>query len=125
VASVSTDLRHTLGETGERLAAEHLERRGYRILARRHRTRFGELDLVAYDGTAIVFVEVKTRRGTARTPWESLGPVKQEKVRRMAAAWLSEVRDRPWGADLRFDAIGVMLDPQGHLQALHHLENAF
>ena len=125
MAPVSTDLRHTLGEQGERLAAEHLERRGFAILARRHRTRFGELDLVAYDGVRIVFVEVKTRRGTGRDPWEALGPSKQAQVRRMAAAWLAEVRDRPWGADLRFDAIGVAVDGQGRLRALDHLEGAF
>jgi putative endonuclease len=122
---VSTDLRHLLGEQGEALAAAHLERRGYEILARRHRTRFGELDLVAYDGATLVFCEVKARRGSPRTPFEAIGPVKQAQVRRMAAAWLAEVRDRPWGADLRFDAIGVTVGADGRLVALHHLEGAF
>jgi putative endonuclease len=124
---VSTDPRHLLGEAGERMAAEHLERLGYAILARRHRTRFGELDLVAFDGTTIVFCEVKSRRGGGRlrSPFESLGPAKRAQVRRMAAAWLSEVRDRPRGAELRFDAIGVRLDGTGRLEALEHVEAAF
>jgi putative endonuclease len=43
----------------------------------------------------------------------------------MATAWLNEVRDRPWAADLRFDAIGVTLDSRGALVRLDHLEGAF
>jgi putative endonuclease len=43
----------------------------------------------------------------------------------MARAWLSEVRDRPWAAELRFDAVGVTLDPRGELVRLDHLEAAF
>jgi putative endonuclease len=120
------DLRHVLGETGERFAAEHLERLGLEILARRHRTRFGELDLVAWDGaTTLVFVEVKTRRGARRTPFESLGLGKQRQVRRMAAAWLCEVADRPRAPELLFDALAVAVDGGGRLAALEHLEDAF
>jgi putative endonuclease len=124
---MSEDPRHLVGEVGERLAAEHLERLGYAILARRHRTRFGELDLVAFDGRTIVFCEVKARRGGGRrrTPFEALGPAKRAQVRRMAAAWLAEVRDRPRGVELRFDAIGVRLDAAGRLDSLEHLEAAF
>jgi putative endonuclease len=124
---MSDDPRHRVGEVGERLAAEHLERLGYAILARRHRTRFGELDLVAFDGRTIVFCEVKSRRGGGRrrTPFEALGPAKRAQVRRMAAAWLAEVRDRPRGVELRFDAIGVRLDGAGRLESLEHLEAAF
>jgi putative endonuclease len=124
---VTTDTRHALGLLGEALAARHLERLGYDVVARRHRTRFGELDLVAFDGTTIVFCEVKARRGggPSRSPFESLGPAKRAQVRRMAAAWLSEVRDRPRGAELRFDAIGVRLDGAGRLEGLEHVEAAF
>ena len=119
-----TDLRHDLGLTGERLAAEHLERLGYDILARRHRTRFGELDLVAADDTTIVFAEVKTRRASGH-PWDALDEAKCRQVRRMAAAWLAQVTDRPRRVALRFDAIGVVLDGQGALVRLDHVENAF
>ena len=119
-----TDPRHDLGQEGERLAAEHLERLGYAILARRHRTRFGELDLVAADGRTIVFVEVKTRRNSG-DPWDALTAGKCEQVRRMAAAWLAQVTDRPRRAALRFDAVGVVLDGRGALVRLDHLEDAF
>jgi putative endonuclease len=122
---VSSDLRHRLGARGERLAAEHLERRGVRVIERNYRTRFGELDLVAFDGSTLVFVEVKTRRSGGREPWESLHDRKQSKVRRMAIAWLTEGTDRPYGAELRFDGVAVLLDGDGELVRLDHLEAAF
>ena len=117
----------SLGARGEALAAAHLERLGYAVLARNHRTRFGELDLVVRDDASrtIVFVEVKTRRVGTGDPWENLHDAKRGQVRSMASAWLSEVRDRPWGAELRFDAIGVILDARGDLVRLDHLEGAF
>jgi putative endonuclease len=120
------DARRALGTRGEDLAAAHLERLGYVVIARNHRTRFGELDLVVADDRALVFVEVKTRRAGRRGhPWEGLHERKRAQVRRMAAAYLSEVSDRPRGLELRFDAVGVVIDPQGRLVALDHLEAAF
>ena len=122
---MGTDARQGLGKTGEELAARHLERLGYDVLARNHRTRFGELDIVASDGGSIVFVEVKTRRAGSGRPWDSLHDLKRAQVRRMAAAYLSEVTDRPFAAELRFDAIGVVLAADGSLVELEHLQGAF
>jgi putative endonuclease len=122
---MTTDLRHVLGRRGEELAAEHLERLGYEILARNHRTRWGELDLVAFGSGSIVFCEVKTRRAGSGTPFDNLHAGKRAQVRRMAAAWLSDTQDRPRAAELRFDAIGVVLDAAGRLVRLDHLEAAF
>jgi len=121
-----TDRTKTLGRRGEALAAEHFERLGYRVLARNHRTRFGELDLVLADasGDTIVFCEVKARRVGA--DWrENLHEAKRRQVRTMAAAWLSEVSDRPRHAELRFDAVGVTLDARDELVRLDHLQAAF
>jgi putative endonuclease len=120
-----SDVRLCLGRRGEELAAAHFARLGFEVLARNHRTRFGELDLVLFDGSTIVFAEVKTRRAGGGEPWESLHSGKQSQVRRMAAAWLTEVTDRPFGAALRFDAVGVLLDARGELVRLDHLEAAF
>jgi putative endonuclease len=120
-----TDVRHTAGKRGEDLAAEHLERLGFQVLARNHRTRFGELDLVAYDGETLVFAEVKTRRSGEREPWENLHPRKRTQVRRMAIAWLTDGQNRPYSAQLRFDGIAVLLDAKGDLVRLDHLEAAF
>jgi putative endonuclease len=124
---MSTEARQHLGRSGERLALEHLERLGFELVARNHRTRWGEIDLVVHDGDVLVFVEVKTRRatGSGRGPWEALHERKRLQVRRMAAAFLADVADRPHAAELRFDAIGVVIDPTGRLVRLDHLEAAF
>jgi putative endonuclease len=122
---MSNDLRHRLGRVGESLAAAHLERRGLTILARNHRTRWGELDLVAADAQRIVFCEVKTRRVGSSGPLEGLRDDQCRRLRRMAAAWLQETTARPHRPELRFDAIGVTIDAYGRLVALEHLEGAF
>lgn len=122
-----TDLPQHLGRVGERLAIEHVERLGYRVIAHNHRTRFGELDLIACDATCLVFVEVKARRVSARagSALEAISPHKQRQVRSMAAAWLAETTDRPRSLELRFDVIAVTVDRHGRLVALEHVEAAF
>jgi putative endonuclease len=123
---MSTDARQQLGRVGEDLALAHLERLGYELVVRNHRTRWGELDLVVHDGSTLVFAEVKTRRASSgRGPWEALHERKRTQVRRMAAAFLTEVQERPRATELRFDAIGVVIDAQGRLVRLDHLEGAF
>ena len=81
-----TDVRHVRGQQGEELAAAHFERLGYEVLARNHRTRYGELDLVVGDGSNLVFVEVKTRLQGSGSPWDALHDLKRSQVRRMAIA---------------------------------------
>jgi putative endonuclease len=133
-SAVTGRRRVELGAAGERLATEHLVRRGFSIIDRNFRTRWGELDIVALHERTIVFCEVKTRvvstpLGAAdvrsRDPLESVHPRKRAQVRRMAARWLVERRDRPLADELRFDAIGVAVDAAGRLLALDHLEGAF
>lgn len=108
---MSNDRRQSLGKTGEDLACAELERRGYAILARRHRSRFGEIDIIASSGGDIVFVEVKARAGdefggsaSAVTVW------KQRRIAHMAMDYLSRCRlhDRP----CRFDVVTVDLSAQ-------------
>jgi putative endonuclease len=122
-----TDRTKELGRHGEDIAAEHFSRLGYRVLARNHRTRFGEIDLILADegGDTIVFCEVKSRR-VGNGDWrENLHGGKRKQVRKMAAAWLNEVTDRPRHAELRFDAVGVTLDERDALVRLDHLQAAF
>lgn len=119
------DARRALAVAGEELAVAHLERLGFTVVARNHRTRFGELDVVCADARTLVFCEVKTRRAGGTSPWTGLHAKKRAQVRRMAAAYLAEVADRPRRADVRFDAIGVVIDARGRLVALDHLEGAF
>jgi putative endonuclease len=122
---MSTDLRHHLGRTGEEIALRHLQHRGFELVARNHRTRLGEIDLIVFDGTTMVFCEVKTRRAGSGSPWDKLGSSKQGQVRKIANAYLAETTDRPHAPELRFDAIGVVVDARGRLARLDHLEGAF
>ena len=119
-----SDDRQHLGRAGERLALEHYERLGFRLLDRNYRSPAGELDLILYDGETIVFAEVKTRRApTVLDPVEAVTPAKQRRIRRLAAGWLADRgRDHPHARELRFDAVGVMIDRAGRLVALEQLE---
>jgi putative endonuclease len=98
--------RQALGRRGEDLAAQELTRRGYAILARRYRTRFGEIDIVAQDDTSIVFVEVKARR-TVRygSAAEAVPSWKQRRIAAMALdylAWTNRLND-----PCRFDVVAI------------------
>jgi putative endonuclease len=123
--------RQDLGRLGEQLAVEHLARRGFQILQRNYRTRWGEIDIVAFDGRTLAFCEVKSRRLRAdapsepRSPFESLHPRKRAQVRKMAIRWMSERFERPYAPVVRFDAIGVTFNGHGELVRLEHLEGAF
>jgi putative endonuclease len=127
VPAVSEDRRHLLGARGEQLAAEHLERLGFAIVERNFRTRWGELDIVAFNGTVLAFVEVKSRKlwQNGANPFEAITRRKRTQVRKMAGRWLVERRERPYAETLRFDAIGVTFDRAGRLVAIDHLEGAF
>jgi putative endonuclease len=124
-----------VGRLGEALAAAHLERLGYRVLARNVRTRRGEIDLIAAGEGALVFVEVKTRQQPRGAPHaeaiEPLGGLRARqrlRLRRLAAAWLADPETktkRPSASEIRFDAIGVVLDDTGRLLRLEHLEAAW
>jgi putative endonuclease len=100
--------RVLLGKTGEDLACRELQRRGYAVVARRYRTRVGEIDIVARDGETIVFVEVKTRR-TSRfgLPAEAVTWRKRARIRAMAADYLS--RQRLTNSPCRFDVVAVTI----------------
>src|SRR5271166_2442976 len=125
---MSGDPRQALGKLGEQLAAEHLVRRGFQILERNYRTRWGELDIVACDGRVLTFCEVKTRRlrpDSVLGPFDSIRARKQSRVRRMAGAWMREHDERAFMPVIRCDAIAVSFDRHGRLLGIEHLEGAF
>ena len=94
----------TLGSQGERLAADYLERNGYRILARSFRTRYGEVDIIAADGDIIAFVEVKLRRSSAYgSPGEAIDRRKQMQIAEVARYFLSSRRFEE--VPCRFDSV--------------------
>jgi putative endonuclease len=117
------DGRRQLGAFGERLAAAHLEAKGYRIRARNFRCREGEIDIVAQDGETLVFVEVRTRRGDAMGgPAESVTPAKEARLVAVATAYVQALAEPP--ADQRIDVVAVQLSPGGRLLAIDHIEGA-
>ena len=127
-----TVARQRTGRRAEALVAARLETQGWRIVARNARTSEvrGELDLIGLDGDALVFVEVKARSTGSvtgpETPAMAVGPRKRAKLRSLASAWL---RDRgydvPRHRELRFDVVGLRLDPAGRVTAYEHLKAAF
>jgi putative endonuclease len=129
-----TSHRLRTGRLAEARAAEHLISLGYRMLERNARTKFGELDIVVFEGRrhALVFVEVKAVRAGGRVGPERpvlwVTPRKQSQVRRLAAAWIAERRSGgaiPRYAEIRFDAVGVVLGPRDEVVDLEHLIGAF
>jgi putative endonuclease len=116
------DHRQSLGKRGEDLACAELERRGYVIVDRRFRTRSGELDIVARDGSVLVFVEVRARSSSSfGTPFESVTWRKRQRLSRMAASYLF-VR-RLSGVACRFDVVAI-LERQG-TQTIELVKGAF
>jgi putative endonuclease len=110
-----------LGQAGERLALEHYERLGFRLLDRNYRTARGELDLIVCDRQTIVFTEVKTRRAGGLDPLLSITPRKIRRLRALAVQWLVAHPDRPRRSELRFDAVAVVIGTDGKLVALEQL----
>jgi len=119
---VSGEDRGRPGGAGEDLAAEFLRRKGMVVLARNYRCRAGEIDLVARDGDAVVFVEVKERTGRSHgAAVEAVTWAKRRKVVRAARAYasvhgLSEAR-------LRFDVVAIDWEASG--PRVRHDKGAF
>jgi putative endonuclease len=118
-----TDARRRLGEWGENVAALHLAGEGYTIATRNWRCRNGEIDLIAYDGETIVFVEVKTRRGRAfGAPEEALTARKAQKLLLLGQQYVADhdLEDVDW----RIDLVVVELDEDGRLLRCEHTPGA-
>jgi putative endonuclease len=124
-----TDRRRRIGQMAEELIARRLQAAGWEVLERNARTRHGELDIVAREGQALVFVEVKAgRQGNSFGPERPVLAVdrrKQQRIRRLATAWMAERRDIPPYADIRFDAVGVTVDRAGRVRDVEHIRAAF
>lgn len=115
--------RQRLGSYGEQLAADYLERAGWRILHRNYRVGRREIDLVARRGGVVAFIEVKARRGREfGDPLEAVTARKRREIELVASVWLER-----HGAEedlYRFDAIAVRLDRIG-ASRIEHLEDAW
>ncbi len=113
-----------LGNFGERTAAAHLQAKGYRILGRKFRAADCEIDLIAQDRDALVFVEVRTRRGAY--PGMAALSITRTKARKLLVAVERYVEQHPDAADLplRIDVVAIELARDGKMQDVIHIEDA-
>ena len=123
-----TFARLELGRRAERLVAMRLELAGWRLVGRNVRLPSGELDIVALDGSTLVFIEVKAGRAGATVgpehPAHAVGRRKQLKLRRLAREWIAERRGPSGVSGYRFDVVGVSFGLDG-LADVDHIRNAF
>ncbi len=125
----------SLGTAGEELAVQYLLKNGCTILKTNYRVgRMGEIDIIALDCEYTCFIEVKSRRSNSYgTPGEAVTPLKQRKIRQLAAIFLSNSRNI--GKYARFDVIEIMLPETFNMENLsttdklfnciNHIKNAF
>ncbi len=111
-----------IGNEGEELAAAYLESKGYTIVDRNYFFERAEVDIVAYDESCIVFVEVKLRSGTAfGAPEEFVTDEKAENIFKAAEAWIYERKMDGW--PVRFDVIAIVQN-KNEAPDISHFENA-
>ncbi len=113
----------SVGKLGEDLAATYLSRKGFRIIGRNFKARYGELDIIARDGETLVFVEVKTRIGAEfGTPEEAVTPKKLRDIIRAAEYYVATHPLVP--RSLRIDVVGIVLESTTHdIVSLVHTPN--
>ncbi|MBI5409206.1 MAG: YraN family protein [Nitrospirae bacterium] len=94
-----------LGEEGEGLASAFLKKKGYRIVEHNYKTKIGEIDIIALDGSVLVFIEVKTRESLQYgRPFESVHGYKRRKIANVALSYLKRFKDLP---QCRFDVVSI------------------
>ena len=129
LADLRTKLRswlapRSLGQRGEDAAAKFLRKLGYIIVARGHRDRIGEIDLIAVEGRTVVFVEVKTRSSQdAGHPAEAVDDDKQRRLRRLALVYMK--RHDLLECSARFDVVAITWPDSRSRPKIEHFKNAF
>lgn len=112
-----------LGQFGEEYTASYLADKGYRILTRNYRTRYGEIDIIAMQDDTVVFIEVKARR--SRIYGEPKEAVSSRKQQRLITTALIYLQENKWEEKAcRFDVVEVVFLANGTVKP-HHIENAF
>ena len=118
--------RRKFGDMGERIAEDFLVNKGYSVLDRNYKKRYGEIDLIAKDGKDLVFVEVKTRSNRNIQnflPEQSVNRLKMRKLQKICEVYLAEKRYGPhqrW----QIDIIAISLDTETKKANIRHIENA-
>lgn len=112
-----------IGTEGEKMAAAYLESKGYTILEFNYFFEHSEVDIVAYDESYIIFVEVKKRKNTDfGDPADFITEEKKQHVYKAAEAWLYERKMD--GSPVRFDVVTIVQE-QNEAPDIRHFEHAF
>lgn len=114
---------YKLGQMGEKIALEYLQRKKFKIVTKGFHLYRGEIDLIAYDAKTLVFVEVKARsEGALGLPEESVDLRKKRQIRKIAEGYLAlnDIED----VECRFDVISIVFDEKG-APSLSHYKDAF
>jgi putative endonuclease len=110
------------GQSGELIALQYIEDTGYRILAKNWRYKHLEVDIIAMDGSILVFVEVKTRRSSSYgLPHEAVGYRKQQQLDRAANLYISYIKH---AGEIRFDIVSILIDSANNHQ-IEYIKDAF
>jgi len=113
-----------LGDLAEKLAARSLILKGYDILARKFRCRFGEIDIIALDRGTLAFIEVRSRSDEEHgLPYETINHVKKRRIRKVAT--LFQMKYDLLERDSRFDCVSVIFDKIGNLKDIEIIKDAF
>lgn len=113
-----------LGAFGEDMACSYLEKQGYRILERNFSCKAGELDIIAFDGETLTFVEVKCRTGTGYgNPSEAVSYYKQSRIVKTALFYMNKHKIFDYMS--RFDVIEVLTEGTKESTKINLIKNAF
>lgn len=121
--------KREIGAVGEREAGEFLQRNGYTIVKTNYRVgRLGEIDIIANDNEYICFIEVKTRRtSTFGSPGEAVTKTKQQKIRQIAAIYLTNTRKMD--SKVRFDVVEILMnktmESANSIKSINLIKDAF
>lgn len=109
------------GKVGEDIAFSYLQNKGYTLLERNFSNKFGEIDIIAKDGTVLVFVEVKTKIGVEfGLPEEMVGKGKLNKIQHMASLYMNGKL-----LPCRIDVIAIVLNDDNTVKRLTQYENVY
>ena len=110
--------RRHRGQQGEQIAVDYLRQQGYRIQQQNYRCQRGEIDIIAWHGVTLVFIEVKTKSHTAFGPPQAMvHRRKQQTMTRVAMTYVQQHRVRDTA--LRFDVVAIILPSNGPPEVLH------
>lgn len=116
-------LNKVTGNKGEEIACKYLENKGYLLIERNFRTRFGEIDIVCWDGQILVFVEVKTKIGhDFGEPEDMVNKSKLSQVQRMGEVYIEM---KKWSGLCRVDVVAIVLFENGEVESIKHHEAVY